>query len=96
VKQFPLLWIFYIAEIKMADVFYQSIEKNEMGVAWSTNGGEERCIQGFCGETWGKRDNLKDPGVKWRIILTCIFMKWGEGTSIGLSWLRIGTGGRHL
>jgi hypothetical protein len=27
------------------------IEKNEMGVAYSTCGGEERCIQGFGVET---------------------------------------------
>ena len=27
------------------------IEKNEMGGACSTYGGEERCIQGFGGET---------------------------------------------
>jgi hypothetical protein len=40
-----------------------------MGVTPSTYGGEERCIQGFGGKTWGKRpfeklgpkleDNLK-------------------------------------
>ena len=30
------------------------IEKNEMGGACSTNGGEERLIQGFGGKTWGK------------------------------------------
>ena len=29
-------------------------KKNEMGGACSTYGGEERCIQGFGGETWGK------------------------------------------
>ena len=30
------------------------IEKNEIGVACSAYGGEERRIQGFGGETWGK------------------------------------------
>ena len=30
------------------------IEKNELGGACSAYGGEERCIQGFGGETWGK------------------------------------------
>jgi hypothetical protein len=28
--------------------------KNEMGGASSKYGGEERCIQGFGGENWGK------------------------------------------
>ena len=27
------------------------MEKNGMGGACGANGGEERCIQGFCGET---------------------------------------------
>jgi hypothetical protein len=30
------------------------IEKNEMGGAYSSYGGEERCVQGSGGETWGK------------------------------------------
>jgi len=30
-------------------------EKNEMGGACSTRGGEERCTQCFGAETWGKR-----------------------------------------
>jgi hypothetical protein len=30
------------------------IKKNEMGGACGTYGGEERCIQGYAGETWGK------------------------------------------
>jgi hypothetical protein len=30
------------------------MEKNEMGGACSTYGGEERCIKDFGGETWGK------------------------------------------
>jgi hypothetical protein len=30
------------------------IEKNEMGGACSANGGAERCVQGFGGETGGK------------------------------------------
>jgi len=32
-------------------MFGDQIDKNEMGVACSTYGGEERCIQGFGGET---------------------------------------------
>jgi hypothetical protein len=30
------------------------IEKNEIGGECSMNGGEERCVQGVDGETWGK------------------------------------------
>jgi hypothetical protein len=31
-----------------------------------------------------------------KIILKWIFKKWGRGVWTGLSWLRIGTGGRLL
>jgi hypothetical protein len=41
------------------------IKKTEMGRACSTYGGEERCIQSFCGEG----DHLEDPGIDGRIIL---------------------------
>jgi len=39
---------------------------------------------------------LGDPGVDGRIILRWIFRKWDVGWWTGPSWLRIGTGGRHL
>jgi hypothetical protein len=35
------------------------IEKNEMGGACNTYGGEERCIQGFGGKTQGKETTWK-------------------------------------
>ena len=35
------------------------IQKNEMGVPCSMCGREERCIQGFGGETWGKETAWK-------------------------------------
>ena len=38
---------------------------------------------------------LWDPGVDGRIILRCVFRKW-ELVWTRLSWLRIGTGFRHL
>jgi hypothetical protein len=48
---------------------------------------------------WGnlrERDHCGDPGVDGRIILRWIFRKLDVGVWTGLSWLRIGTGGRHL
>ena len=35
-------------------------------------------------------------GVDGRIILRWIFRKWDVGVCMGSSWLRIGSGGRHL
>jgi hypothetical protein len=47
------------------------------------------------GKLKGKRP-LGRPGVDGRIILIWIFRKRDVGVWTGLSWLRIGTGGRHL
>jgi len=49
----------------------------------------------WCGNL-RERNDLKDPGVDGRIILKWIFRKCDGRTWTGLSWLRIGTGGRHL
>jgi hypothetical protein len=46
------------------------------------------------GRPEGRRP-LGRPRRRWRIILKWIFHKW-DGTWIGLSWLRIGTGGGLL
>jgi len=43
-----------------------------------------------------ERDQLKDPGVEGRIILSWIFRKWDGGAWTGFIWHRIGTGGGHL
>jgi len=40
--------------------------------------------------------HLGDPIVDRRIILRWSFRKWDVGVYTGLSWLRIGAGGRHL
>jgi hypothetical protein len=41
-----------------------------------------------------ERDHLENPGIGGRI-LRLIFREW-DGVCTGSSWLRIGTGGRHL
>jgi hypothetical protein len=43
-----------------------------------------------------ERDHLDDSGLDGTIILRAIFRKWDVGAGIGLNWLRIGTGDRHL
>jgi hypothetical protein len=53
----------------------------------------------YTGLWWGnlrKRDHLGDPRIDGRLILRWIFRKWNVGVWTGFSWLRIGTGGRHL
>jgi len=43
-----------------------------------------------------EREHLGDQDVDGRTIKRWIFRKWYVGVWIGLSWLRIGTGVRHL
>jgi len=47
-----------------------------LGGACIAYGGEERCIEGFGGETLRKETTWKTPGVDGRIILRWIFRKW--------------------
>jgi len=80
------------------DWFYPQLELFYvylMGWACSTYGGQERCVQGFGGETWGERDHLEDPGIDGRI-LRRTFRKWYVWVCTGSIWLRIGTGSGHL
>jgi hypothetical protein len=46
-------------------------------------GRQERCIQGFGGETEGK-NHLEDIGIDGNIILKWIFKKWDWGGGHGL------------
>jgi hypothetical protein len=72
------------------------IEKNEMGGACRTYGGEERCIRSSGG--WGnlrEGKHLEDPGVYGGILLTRIFRKC-DGAWNRFIWLRIGMGGGLL
>jgi len=71
------------------------IEKNEIGGACSTYGGEEKCVQGLGGNLRG-RGHLGDIDVDGTIILRWISRKWNLGVWTGSSWLRIGTVGGHL
>ena len=72
------------------------IETNEMGVACSTYGREERYIQSFGGRKPEGKNHLEDPDVDGRIILKWLLRKWDVGVCTELIWFRTGTGGRHL
>jgi hypothetical protein len=56
--------------------------------------GERRGIyRVLVGKPEGKRPLLR-PRHRWEIILRWFFRKWDVKVWTGLSWLRIGTGGR--
>ena len=55
-----------------------------MGRTCSTYEGEERCIQGFGGETSEKRP-LGKPGSRWEDNIKWILEKWDEGHGLDRS-----------
>jgi hypothetical protein len=57
--------------------------------------GRREVLTGFWWGDPSEGDHLGDPGVDGKIILKWIFKKW-DGALVGLSWLRIGTGGGLL
>jgi len=60
--------------------------------ACNANGGGERRIQGFGGETWGK-----ETGHRWEDNIKMDLQEVGCGGAwTGSSWPGIGTGGGHL
>jgi len=58
--------------------------------------GRAEVYTGFQWVNLSERDHLGDPGIDGRIILKWIFRNRDVGVWAGLSWLQIGTGGRHL
>jgi hypothetical protein len=57
---------------------------------------EERGVYRVCWGNLRERDQWGDPGIGGRIIVGCIFRKWGVGVWTGLGWLRIETGSEQL
>jgi hypothetical protein len=60
--------------------------------------GRGEVYTGFFGGNLRERDHWGDPSIDVMIILVLrwIFRDWDVGVWTGSSWLRIGTGGRHL
>ena len=56
-----------------------------MGGAWSTYGGEERCMQGIGGETWGK-EPLGRPRHRWEDNIKMDLQEVGCG---GMDWIKL-------
>jgi hypothetical protein len=68
------------------------IESRRM--TWHTYGERERCSV-LMGMPEGRR-TFGRPRRRWRIILTCIFNKWGGVAWTGLIWFGIRTGRGNL
>jgi hypothetical protein len=89
------LCLFFILSIHCCSTVMDSVLLilfflNSKGFGWFSKN------TGFWWRNLRERNHLGDPGVDGRIILRWFFRKWDVGSWIGSSWLRIGTGGRHL
>jgi len=58
--------------------------------------GEKRGIYRVLVEIPERKGHLGDPGLDGGIVLRWLIRKWDVGVWTGSSWLRIGSGGRHL
>ena len=67
-----------------------------MGGACRTYGGRGEVHTGFWWGNLREGDQLGDPGLGGKIVLSWIFKKWDVGVRTGSSWLRIGTGSMHM
>jgi hypothetical protein len=65
----------------------------EFGGAYGGSRREERCIQGYCGETWQKQTTWKTQAWIGRKYSNRSEKKWDGETWTGLIWLRRGRGG---
>jgi hypothetical protein len=71
------------------------IENNEMAGHVARDGGRKRRVQLLVGKTEGKRP-LGRPRLRWEDNINVDFLEEGCGVWIGLSGLRIETGGGHF
>ena len=71
---------------------YAEIKKNGMGVACSSDVGEERCLEGFGGGKLMERGHLEDLSVDERILLRWIFRNWDES----VDWIDLAQDGEIL
>jgi len=67
-----------------------------MGGAYSTEGGQKKCVQGVSGETCGTHTPLGRPNRRWQNIIKMDLQEVGWGAWIGFIWLGIGAGGGRL
>jgi hypothetical protein len=58
--------------------------------------GREKACTGFWWGNLRERNRWGDPGIDGKITLRWILRKWDVAVWIGLSWLRIQTGGGRL
>ena len=78
-----------LCSVLLSILLGDQLKKNEMGGACGTHGGQEKCIQGYCGRADGKR-----PGGRWDDNTKMDL--WDAEARTGLIWLRLGTSGGFM